>query len=103
MANAASQNLSFVLHAPYKVTFDQKPKPVLHPSSPRDVLIAVNYTGICGSDVHYWAEGRIGSFILTAPMVLGHESSGTIVSTGPEVKSLKPGDRVAIEPGTPCR
>jgi D-xylulose reductase len=85
------------------VTFEQKPKPVLDPSSPKDVLIAINYTGICGSDVHYWAEGHIGSFILNEPMVLGHESSGTIVSVGSEVKSLKPGDHVAIEPGRPCR
>jgi D-xylulose reductase len=85
------------------VAFEQKPKPVLEPFATKDVLIAINYTGICGSDVHYWTEGRIGSFILTDPMVLGHESSGTIVSVGSEVKSLKPGDHVAIEPGRPCR
>jgi D-xylulose reductase len=83
------------------VTFEQKPRPTIQ--SPHDVLIAINYTGICGSDVHYWAEGRIGSFILTKPMVLGHESAGTITAVGSAVTSLKPGDRVAIEPGTPCR
>ncbi|TVY86401.1 putative D-xylulose reductase A, partial [Lachnellula willkommii] len=71
--------------------------------SPHDVLIAVNYTGICGSDVHYWVEGGIGEFILAKPMVLGHESSGTIISVGESVKSLKVGDRVAMEPGFPCR
>jgi D-xylulose reductase len=66
-------------------------------------LIAINYTGICGSDVHYYVEGRIGDFIVKDPMTLGHESAGTIVSVGTAVKSVKPGDRVAIEPGTPCR
>jgi D-xylulose reductase len=67
------------------------------------VLIAINYTGICGSDVHYWTEGRIGDFVVEAPMTLGHESAGTIVEVGSSVKSLKTGDRVALEPGFPCR
>ncbi|EDO32810.1 predicted protein [Nematostella vectensis] len=59
--------------------------------------------GICGSDVHYWKHGCIGDFVLTAPMVLGHESSGVICAVGEGVSDLKEGDRVAIEPGTPCR
>jgi D-xylulose reductase len=53
--------------------------------------------------VHYWQRGRIGDYKLTGPMVLGHESSGVIVETGEEVTNLKPGDRVAMEPGVPCR
>ncbi|KAL7622001.1 hypothetical protein AAE478_007502 [Parahypoxylon ruwenzoriense] len=57
-------------------------------------------TGICGSDVHYWQRGRIGDFILNRPMVLGHESSGTVIEVGSKVKNVKPGDRVAIEPVT---
>lgn len=72
-------------------------------ASPHDVLINVKYTGICGSDVHYWAEGRLGIFILEGPMVLGHESSGIVHSVGEAVTGLKPGDRVAMEPGIPCR
>lgn len=60
-------------------------------------------TGICGSDVHYWTHGRIGHFVVEEPMVLGHESAGVIVSVGPDVTSLKVGDRVALEPGVPCR
>ncbi|TVY35682.1 putative D-xylulose reductase A [Lachnellula occidentalis] len=96
-----SSNLSFVLHKPFEVSFEERPKPTIQ--SPHDVLIAVNYTGICGSDVHYWVEGGIGAFIVEKPMVLGHESSGTIVSVGESVKSLKVGDRVAMEPGFPCR
>lgn len=59
--------------------------------------------GICGSDVHYWTHGRIGHFVVTGPMVIGHESSGVVVRCGRNVTSLKPGDRVAIEPGVPCR
>ncbi|KAK2589677.1 Endo-1,4-beta-xylanase 2 [Conoideocrella luteorostrata] len=68
-----------------------------------DVLVAINYTGICGSDVHYWEHGAIGHFVVKEPMVLGHESAGTVVDIGNAVKSLAPGDRVALEPGYPCR
>ncbi len=68
---------------------------------PRDVKIAVDTVGICGSDVHYYTHGRIGSFIVKSPMVLGHEAAGTIVEVGKEAKSLKPGDRVCMEPGVP--
>ena len=68
---------------------------------PRDVKIAVDTVGICGSDVHYYTHGRIGSFIVKSPMVLGHEAAGTVVEVGPEVKSLKVGDRVCMEPGVP--
>lgn len=63
----------------------------------------MNYTGICGSDVHYWLHGAIGSFVLREPMVLGHESAGTVVEVGADVNHLQPGDRVALEPGYPCR
>ena len=68
---------------------------------PRDVKIAVDTVGICGSDVHYYTHGRIGSFIVKSPMVLGHEAAGTVVEVGKEVKSLKAGDRVCMEPGIP--
>lgn len=67
------------------------------------MLVAINYTGICGSDVHYWVHGAIGHFVVKDPMVLGHESAGTVVEVGSEVSSLKKGDRVALEPGYPCR
>lgn len=53
--------------------------------------------------VHYWQRGRIGDFVLTTPMILGHESAGTITDVGAAVKHLKVGQRVAIEPGVPCR
>ncbi|TQS34116.1 hypothetical protein Golomagni_05514 [Golovinomyces magnicellulatus] len=96
-----NDNLSFVLNKPHDVSFAQQPKPTLE--SPHDVIVKINYTGICGSDIHYWDRGAIGSFILKEPMVLGHESAGTVVLIGSAVKNLQIGDRVALEPGTPCR
>ena len=47
--------------------------------------------GICGSDVHYWVAGRIGDFVVKAPMVMGHESSGTVAALGEGVTNLKIG------------
>lgn len=83
------------------MTFAEKPKPTI--DSPYEVVVAINYTGICGSDVHYWEHGAIGSFVVKDPMVLGHESAGTVSAIGSAVKSVAVGDRVAIEPGRPCR
>ncbi|GAW14067.1 hypothetical protein ANO14919_034590 [Xylariales sp. No.14919] len=94
-------NPSFVLRAVKEVTFEDRPKPTI--KDQHDVIVHVAQTGICGSDVHYWQRGRIGPYILTSPMVLGHESSGVVAEVGSEVKHLKPGDRVAMEPGVPCR
>lgn len=68
---------------------------------PHDVRIAIHTVGVCGSDVHYYQHGRIGNFVVTEPMVLGHEASGTIIETGSEVKNLRIGDRVCMEPGIP--
>ncbi|XP_032870885.1 sorbitol dehydrogenase-like isoform X2 [Amblyraja radiata] len=66
-----------------------------------EVLLKMHSVGICGSDVHFWQNGGIGDFILRKPMVLGHEASGTVFKLGSGVQHLKPGDRVAIEPGVP--
>ncbi|RUW37367.1 MULTISPECIES: NAD(P)-dependent alcohol dehydrogenase [unclassified Mesorhizobium] len=68
---------------------------------PDDVRIAIHTVGVCGSDVHYYTHGAIGSYIVRQPMVLGHEASGTIVEIGANVTSLKVGDRVCMEPGVP--
>ncbi|KAK3069214.1 hypothetical protein LTR53_012616 [Teratosphaeriaceae sp. CCFEE 6253] len=95
------ENLSFVLEKQGSVKFEDRPIPAL--VSPHDVLVRVKFTGICGSDVHYWQHGAIGSFIVKAPMVLGHESSGIVSAVGDGVTSLQVGDRVAMEPGIPCR
>lgn len=68
---------------------------------PNDVRIAIHTVGICGSDVHYYTHGAIGPFVVREPMVLGHEASGTITEIGSQVRSLKVGDRVCMEPGIP--
>ncbi|ELR08431.1 hypothetical protein VC83_01283 [Pseudogymnoascus destructans] len=94
-------NLSFILNSTLNVSYEERPIPTL--TDLRSVLVAIAFTGICGSDVHYWQHGSIGPFVLKSPMCLGHESSGTIAAVGPAVTTLKLGDRVAIEPGTPCR
>lgn len=68
---------------------------------PRDLRIKIHTVGICGSDVHYYTHGRIGHFIVNAPMVLGHEAAGLVIETGAEVTDFQPGDRVCMEPGLP--
>lgn len=68
-----------------------------------EVLVGVKAVGICGSDVHYFKHGRIGDFIVEKPLILGHESAGEIVEIGEGVKNWRIGERVAIEPGVPCR
>lgn len=67
-----------------------------------DVLVKLEYIGICGSDMHYYENGRIGGYIVKPPFVLGHECSGTVVEIGKNVKHLSIGDRVALEPGKTC-
>ncbi|ANB13992.1 L-iditol 2-dehydrogenase SOR1 [Sugiyamaella lignohabitans] len=94
-------NPSFVLQKVNEVSFEDRPVPEI--KDPHYVKIAVKKTGICGSDVHYYTHGAIGDFVVKAPMVLGHESAGVIVEVGSEVKNLKVGDRVAMEPGVPSR
>ncbi|SCW81042.1 D-xylulose reductase [Ancylobacter rudongensis] len=68
---------------------------------PDDVKIAIHTVGVCGSDVHYYTHGAIGSFIVREPMVLGHEAAGVVTAVGANVKNLKVGDRVCMEPGVP--
>lgn len=68
---------------------------------PDDVRIDIHTVGICGSDVHYYTHGKIGPFVVDAPMVLGHEASGTVAEVGARVRNLRVGDRVCMEPGIP--
>ncbi|KAI9714589.1 MAG: hypothetical protein M1812_006394 [Candelaria pacifica] len=97
----SAKNLSFILEKAGQVKFEDRPIPEL--KSEYDVLVNIKVTGICGSDVHYWVAGAIGPFVVKDPMVLGHESAGIISKVGSGVKTLKVGDRVALEPGVPCR
>ncbi|MGB8454526.1 MAG: NAD(P)-dependent alcohol dehydrogenase [Anaerocolumna sp.] len=82
-----------------KMGFEERPIP-----SPKnnEVLVKLEYVGICGSDLHYYETGRIGDYIVKPPFVLGHEPGGVVVEVGSEVDHLKVGDRVALEPGKTC-
>ncbi|KAK0106248.1 hypothetical protein ONS96_003889 [Cadophora gregata f. sp. sojae] len=115
----SKENQVFVLRKKGDFAYETRRTPNL-PTN-RHVLVKILATGICGSDVrssfecidsvyltsssrvHYWKHGKIGPFVVEQPLVLGHESAGIIVQCGSEVKTLKLGDRVAIEPGVPCR
>ncbi|HZJ57902.1 MAG TPA: alcohol dehydrogenase catalytic domain-containing protein [Clostridia bacterium] len=67
-----------------------------------ELLVEIRANGICGSDVQFFKEGRLGNFEVTVPYIPGHEASGVVVGTGPDVKHFKEGDKVVVEPGFPC-
>lgn len=87
-----------VLHAARDVRIETRPLP---PLGARDVLVEMRSGGICGSDMHYFAEGRNGTNVLRQPTVLGHEAAGVIVASGEEAE-FEPGTAVVIEPSLPC-
>lgn len=89
-----------VLEATHRVRLESRPVP--RPGA-REVLVKVSAVGVCGSDVHYYDHGRIGPYVVDAPLVLGHEMSGMIVEVGDEVDESRVGERVAVEPQKPCR
>lgn len=66
------------------------------------VVVQMKAAGVCGSDVHYWENGRIGQFVVREPLILGHECSGVVTAVGNEVTRFDVGDRVVLEPGVPC-
>ena len=68
---------------------------------PGQLRIAPHTVGICGSDVHYYTHGRLGRYVVEAPMILGHEASGIVAEVGEGVEGFAVGDRVAMEPGVP--
>jgi len=88
-----------VMNGVGKMGYTQRPIP-----TPKDneVLVKLEYVGICGSDLHYYETGAIGSYIVEPPFVLGHEPGGVVVEVGKDVKHLKVGDKVALEPGKTC-
>ncbi|KAF3771089.1 GroES-like protein [Cryphonectria parasitica EP155] len=114
----ASQNITTTQHDHHRetiqgplpnsslqVTADHQLKLVeapIYAPGPGEVLVHVKTTGICGSDVHFWKSGRIGSLVVEGDCILGHEGAGVVVRCGEGVTSLQPGDKVAVEPGVPC-
>jgi L-iditol 2-dehydrogenase len=91
---------SMVLTGLNRIEIADKPIPELLKSD--EVLVRMKSVGVCGSDIHYYRSGNIGSQVVQFPFTLGHEGSGVIEKTGDAVKILKPGDRVAIDPAMPC-
>jgi L-iditol 2-dehydrogenase len=73
------------------------------PVGPDDVLVQISAVGVCGSDVHFYEDGRVGDLRVERPLILGHEASGRIVAVGDRVAPERVGERVAIEPQRPCR
>lgn len=67
-----------------------------------DVVVKIRANGICGSDSHFYKEGRLGNFVVDRPYVPGHECSGTVFAAGKAVRNMSEGDTVTIEPGIPC-
>ena len=82
-----------------KMGFTRRPIPT---PKADEVLVKLEYVGVCGSDLHYYETGAIGDFVVEPPFVLGHEPGGTVVEVGSNVTHLKVGDRVALEPGKTC-
>lgn len=83
-----------------KIEIVEKPDPEIN--NPDDVLVKMKSVGICGSDIHYYKDGRIGSQVVKYPFTLGHEGAGIVVETGEAVQNVRPGDRIAIDPSMPC-
>ncbi len=92
-------NKAAVLYGIGDLRIEDRPVPV---PGPHQVLVEVASVGICGSDVHYYEHGRIGDYVVRAPMVLGHEASGVIIGRGDLARHNELGQRVALEPGVPC-
>lgn len=84
-----------VLTEPGVIRVERRPVPV---PAAGEVLVRVAAVGVCGSDVHYYRHGRIGDFVVSDPLVLGHEVSGEIVEVGAGVDEARIGELVSIEP-----
>ncbi len=78
----------------------EMPRPAI--KNDTDVLLKVGVVGVCGSDVHYYLTGRIGSAVVKYPFIVGHECSATVEAVGKKVTRVKPGDAIFVEPATSC-
>ncbi|MEU0466272.1 L-idonate 5-dehydrogenase [Amycolatopsis sp. NPDC006131] len=87
-----------VVHGPGDVRIDTRPDPA---PGPGEVLIAMEWGGICGSDVAYWRHGASGTAVLKHPLVLGHEVAGRVAGLGPGVTGVEPGQPVTVHPAEP--
>lgn len=94
-------SLNFKRNFIIQLTHVQEDRDITAPAAD-EIQIAVQSTGLCGSDLHYYNHGRNGDIIVREPLTLGHESSGTVVAVGADVKDVAAGDRVALEVGVSC-
>ena len=91
---------SFVLNKPHSFEVIEITSPEIKNSG--DVLIKIKSVGVCGSDIHYYSDGKIGDQIVAYPFCIGHECAGIVEHVGDDVKNVIPGDRIAIDPLVPC-
>lgn len=91
-------NQAAVMYGTHDVRIEERQVPE---PGPHEVLVEIKAVGVCGSDVHYYEEGRIGRFVVQEPLILGHESAGVIVGVGDKVTKRTTGERVTLEPGVP--
>ncbi|MFX0138214.1 MAG: alcohol dehydrogenase catalytic domain-containing protein, partial [Candidatus Hodarchaeota archaeon] len=91
---------SIVLNGIKKLELREVPKPQL--KSKFDVMLKIAAVGICGSDIHYFTEGRIGDQVVQYPFTIGHECTAIVEEIGSEVTRVKPGDHVVIDPLVSC-
>jgi len=89
-----------VLYSPRDLRFEEVPIPQ---PGPDEVLVKITTNGLCGSDIHFYKEGRLGPFVVDRPYIPGHEACGVIVREAERAGGPRKGQRVAIEPGIPCR
>jgi len=89
-----------VLHAPRDLRYEQVPIPT---PGPDEVLVRITTNGLCGSDIHFYREGRLGPFTVSGPYIPGHEACGVVAREAARPGGPREGQRVAIEPGIPCR
>ena len=81
---------------------EQRDVPMPEIISPNDVLLKIAYVGVCGSDIHYYETGQIGSQVVQFPFTVGHECSAIVVDFGPDVTNLEKGEPVVVEPAISC-
>jgi L-iditol 2-dehydrogenase len=87
------------LHGIRDLRLEELPRPA---PGDDEVLLRVTAVGVCGSDVHYYLEGRIGEQVVTGPLILGHEFSARVAELGAGVEGLEVGQSVAVDPAISC-
>ena len=92
-------SIACLIHGALDLRLEQETPP---PLGPHDVLLRLGAGGICGSDLHYYKEGRVGAFVVREPLVPGHEASGIVAAVGAGVTRVTIGQKVAINPSHAC-